>query len=140
MQRYYPDHVEHFEGQVMLKLPLTFVAIQALLVNIMIDTDLPRDSKKRKREFDASVEEAIRVRAAITARSREHDEHDAAEGDIMPEIPVERVDDTINKANSITVSKTTVGGFKSALKLHYADRRIDFTCIERPAGNQDITT
>ena len=44
----------------------------------------------------------------------------------------EIVDDTLNKANSITVSKTTLGGYKSALKLYFIIEVIELECTFIP--------
>ena len=45
---------------------------------------------------------------------------------------------TINKANSVTISKSCMGGYKSALKLYYSDREVEFTCPERPTDSQSV--
>lgn len=97
----------------------------------MTDTDLPKTAKKRKAEFDSRVEEVQRIREAMFARGIDDNEE-------LPELPVAVEDPTLNKERSITAAKTTVGGYKSALKLHYNDRKIDFTCADRPAGAQSV--
>ena len=47
-------------------------------------------------------------------------------------------DVTVNKANSITVSKSCLGGYKSALKNYYSDHQIAFECHDRPTGSQSL--
>jgi hypothetical protein len=134
MRNVFPQEVElGDDGIERLKLPLSFNALSALFANIMTDTNLSRTAKKRKAEFDARVEEVDRVRQAMINRGI------TDEGE-LPAIPVEEEDTTINKARSITAAKTTVGGYKSALKLHYNDRKIQFKCIENAVGSQDIDT
>ena len=97
----------------------------------MTDTDLPRSAKKRKAEFDARVEETERIRSAMIERGLEDDEE-------LPAVPCVEIDTTLSKAKSITASKTTVGGYKSALKLHYSERKVEFACRERPPESQSI--
>jgi hypothetical protein len=110
MRNVFPQEVElGDDGIERLKLPLSFNALSALFANIMTDTNLSRTAKKRKAEFDARVEEVDRVRQAMINRGI------TDEGE-LPAIPVEEEDTTINKARSITAAKTTVGGYKSALK------------------------
>jgi hypothetical protein len=48
------------------------------------------------------------------------------------------VDETINKRYTVTISRQCLGGYKSALKLYYADNNYDFTCPEREQGMQSI--
>ena len=94
----------------------------------MVDTDLPRAAKRKKRDEENRQAELALIRAALIARGEEP--IDETEDDIE-----EIVDHTINKANSITVSKTTLGGYKSALKLYYFDSKVDFLCPEMPPNH-----
>ncbi len=134
MKATFPSEVEVVDGDERLKLPLTFEAISALFAKIMTDVELPKSAKKRRQAFEARVAEVTNVRNAILERG-------GADGDEeLPDIPVLEVDDSINKERSITVAKSTVSGYKSALKLHYTERNMEFKCSERPAGSQDINS
>ena len=99
----------------------------------MVDTDLPRSAKKRKKyeeeQRQQRREEVDLIRAAVIARGEDPTEEIA--DDDLEEI----IDETINKANSITVSKTTLGGYKSALKLYYFDNNVEFACPEMPPNH-----
>jgi hypothetical protein len=131
MEDKYPAQVDRTgDGIKTLILPLSFESIKALFAKIMIDTDLPRDAKKRKQLEQARLDEILRKRAAAIARG--DDEAD------IPELPVIIEDTTVNKANSITVSKSCLGGYKSALKCYYSDREVAFECPDRGAGSQSI--
>jgi hypothetical protein len=133
MEDKYPEQVQvSSSGVKELKLPLSFASIEALFAKLMIDTDLPRDSRKRKQLEANRREELMRVREAALARGLGEDDED------VPDIPAIEEDMTINKANSITVSKSCLGGYKSALKLYYSDRKIAFECPERERGSQTI--
>lgn len=48
------------------------------------------------------------------------------------------VDNTPDKIHSVTVAKTTVTGYKSALKQHYRDRKVKFECKETLPVELDI--
>ena len=61
---------------------------------------MPRDSRKRKQLEANRREELMRVREAALARGLGEDDED------VPDIPAIEEDMTINKANSITVSKS----------------------------------
>jgi hypothetical protein len=93
------------EGELRLKLPLSFRAIAALFAKIMVDTQLPRVGSKR-RLGEAEAEEPA--------------------------------DTTTQKLNSITVSKSTVTGYKAALMNYYSDRKIKFECEELSYVDQSI--
>jgi hypothetical protein len=131
MEDKYPSQVGiTSNGTKMLILPLSFESIKALFANITIDTDLPRDAKKRKQQEQARREEILRIREAAIARGDFEDD--------IPDLPIIVEDNTRNKANSITVSKSCLGGYKSALKWYYSDREVAFECPERPAGSQSL--
>jgi hypothetical protein len=127
VQQNFPEEIDP-GPPLSLKLPLSFKAIKALFGKIIIDTDLPRDSGKRKRDEENRIVELDLIRRAAIERQDEY----------IPEEPEFFEDNTINKANSHTVSKSCLGGYKSALKLHYGERHIAFTCADRPPGSQDI--
>ena len=129
MSNKFPDQLEtNSAGKVSLKLPLTFASIEALFAAIQVDTNLPKKAGKRKREEDANLEELRRIRREAIERGDEN----------IPEEPMIREDTSINKANSITVSKQCIQGYKSALKTHYRDRGVEFTCPERAVGLQSV--
>jgi hypothetical protein len=51
MEEHYPQFVEvDAHGKVKLKLPLSFVSLQALFAKLQVDEDLPRHAKKRNLE------------------------------------------------------------------------------------------
>jgi hypothetical protein len=50
---------------------------------------------------------------------------------------VQVIDTTLSKMNSVTIAKTTLSGYKSALKQHYLTRGISFSCPER--GSTEIS-
>lgn len=130
MEDEYPDSVvEDDAGEKSLKIPLPFEAIQALFGRLETDTSLPRDAKKRKK---ATMEK----RAALEALQQAAID----KGEEPEELPEEVEDTTINKANSVTVSKSCLGGYKSALKLYYKDRNVAFECPDRPSGSQSLDT
>ena len=132
MRKYYPDSVEiDSHGIDRLKLPLKFESVAALFAQVQIDVDLPKDSKKRKKEQSERYEELMRIYNAALIRS-DGDETD------LPERPVEFVDTTVHKSNSVTISKSCFSGYKSALKLYYDDNKVDFSCPERPVGSQSL--
>jgi hypothetical protein len=60
-----------------LVLPLSFKAIKSLFAKLIIDTDLPRDSVKRKRGEENRIEELERIRQAAIER----------QDDFIPEVP-----------------------------------------------------
>ena len=91
----------------------------------MVDTDLPRAGKRKKRDGENRQAELALIRAAVIARGEQP--IDETEDDTE-----EIVDDTLNKANSITVSKTTLGGYKSALKLYFIIEVIELECTFIP--------
>jgi hypothetical protein len=131
MEDKYPSQVQIDEkGMKSLILPLTFESIKAVFAQITIDTDLPRDAKKRKQQDNERRLSLHRIREAAIARGDDADD--------IPEIPEIIEDTTVNKANSITVSKSCLGGYKSALKCYYADREVAFDCPERAVGSQSI--
>jgi len=69
MENNYPAQVGvDNDGNKMLRLPLSFESIKALFAQITIDTDLPRDAKKRKQQEQARRDECMRVRDAAIAR------------------------------------------------------------------------
>ena len=130
MEKNYPDFVELDEGRIkQFRLPLSFESIKALFSKLTIDTDLPRSSKKRKKEEAERIEELGRIRAAIIARGG--DEDDIPERLLRPLI---RQDDSVNKENSVTIAKSCLGGYKSALLTYYSDRGMEFTCPDMPPG------
>ena len=109
MEENFPHQVElGVCGNRILKIPLSFESIQALFARLITETELPKKSKKRKQDADNRRHELIRIgEAAIT---------DGADIDEITEIEeAEQEDTTTNKANSITVSKSCLGGYKSAL-------------------------
>ena len=133
MENNYPAQVGvDNDGNKMLRLPLSFESIKALFAQITIDTDLPRDAKKRKQQEQARRDECMRIRDAAIARGDDEDD--------IPNLPDVVEDNTVNKANSITVSKSCLGGYKSALKCYYSDREVAFECPERTPGSQSIDT
>lgn len=69
MEDTYPAQVDRTgDGIKVLRLPLSFESIKALFAQIMIDTDLPRDAKKREKQEQARLDEILRIRAAAIAR------------------------------------------------------------------------
>jgi hypothetical protein len=130
MEENYPQQVEGDNGSRSLKLPLSFESIQALFAKLMTDTDLPKNARKRQQEAGNRREELNLIREAAIAAGADDDE--------IAEIPEIEEDTTINKANSITVSKSCLGGYKSALKMLYSDNKVAFECPERPRESQPL--
>jgi len=127
MEENYPDQVGYIGDarKPKLLIPLSFQSIEALFARLTVDTELPRSAKKRKKEDEERREELDRIRQAAINRG------DADIPEIIPPI----VDNSINKENSITVLKSCLGGYKSALKTYYSDNGVAFECLERPPGS-----
>ena len=111
MRQRYPEYVENDA----LKLPLSFESISALFAQLQTDTSLSKAAKKKRKEDEQRRDQLILIRDAAIARGDL-----GVEEEELPEI-IE--DTTINKANSIAIAKSVLGGYKAALKLLYRDMR-----------------
>ena len=92
-----------------LVLPLPFLALKALFGQISTDPELPK-KVKRERENEREREREI-------TRINSDDEDDEDHTEVVH-----------GAINVHTVSKSCLGGYKSALKNHYSSRHVSFTC------------
>jgi hypothetical protein len=100
---------------------LPFSAVKALFGQISTDPELP---KKAKRERENEREREIR-RIDDSAYEDDEDHHN------------EVVEDH-GAINVHTVSKSCLGGYKSALKNHYSSRHVSFTCPNLPRDETSL--
>ena len=97
-----------------LVLPLPFSAFKALFGQISTDPELP---KKTKRERE--------IRRIDDCDDEDDEDHN------------EVVEDH-GAINLHTVSKSCLGGYKSALKNHYSSRHVSFTCPDLPKDETSL--
>jgi len=97
-----------------LVLPLPFLAVKALFGQISTDPELPKKTKRAReiRRIDDSDDE---------------DDEDHTE-----------VVQDHGAINVHTVSKSCLGGYKSALKNHYSSRHVSFTCPDLPRNETSL--
>ena len=81
----------------------------------------PCQKQGKRKEDQERYDQLVLIRNAGIARG----EYGVENAPNLPEI----IEDTyINKAKSITIAKSVLSGYKSALKLFYRDNKIDFSC------------
>jgi hypothetical protein len=137
IEQNYPDWiiVNEENGRIKeLKIPLPFESIKTLFAQLQIDVDLPKSSKKRKKKESERILELEKIRTAILERggNEETDIPERLKNSFIT------VDNTPNKLNSITASKSCLQGYKSALKTYYSDREMAFECPDLPVGKKSL--
>ena len=103
-----PNSDELVDGEDELKIPLPFAAVRSLFGRLATDTKLPKQSREERTRAVAAIERLI-------------DENGEDNEDIN------------DAQNSVTISKSCIQGYKSALKSYYETvRKCKFFCPDLP--------
>ena len=101
----YENLIDH-DGSI--QVPLSDQVVQQLFGWLSVNTDLPKQARRRGRQLGPAIEE-----------SEEDDDNDDDEEPDIPEPPRD-----VFAENQVTISKSCMQGYKSALSWWYAEKNV----------------
>jgi hypothetical protein len=115
------QHHVGIDGQLLIPLPI--FAVESLFGHLATDTSLPSKSKSKKR-CRTAVNNVIENQSSVPTSNRilqRNDDSDDDDGLVRSPAVVD-----LTAAEEVTISHSTMGGYKSALKKYYDDRNVAF--------------